>query len=78
MSWEILDILVKEHGVYLAFIVVIGWAYWQERKENRLRTKEQAAAEREDTKVMITVLVEVRDALRAFKEVLERKFPRAD
>jgi cbb3-type cytochrome oxidase subunit 3 len=78
MSWEIFEILVKEHGVYLAFLIVVTWAYWQERKENRLRTKEQAAAEREDTKVMITVLVEVRDALRAFKEVLERKFPRVD
>lgn len=72
MTWEVVGILLKDHGIYALIICVLGWAYWQERKENR----ETAKADKEDNKAMITALVEVRDALRSFKEMIEARFPR--
>lgn len=76
MTWEVVGFLLKEHGVYVLAISVLGWAYWRERSENRESAKEQLALDREESKTMITVLVEVRDALREFKQVLESRFPR--
>jgi cbb3-type cytochrome oxidase subunit 3 len=76
MTWDVIGLILKEHGIYVFAIAVLGWAYWQERNENRQNAKEQAAADKEESKVMITVLVEVRDALRSFKEALETRFPR--
>jgi len=72
MTWDILGLLLKDHGVYVFAITVLGWAYWQERKGNI----EAAKADKEENKCMITALVEVRDALRSFKETLENRFPR--
>lgn len=72
MTWDVIGLILKEHGIYVFAISVLGWAYWQERKENR----EAAKIDKEENKSMITALVEVRDALRSFKEVLESRFPR--
>lgn len=72
MTWEVVGVILREHGIYVFAISVLGWAYWQERKENR----DAALADKEENKTMITALVEVRDALRSFKEVLENRFPR--
>jgi len=76
MTWDVLGLILKEHGIYVFAISVLGWAYWKERIENRDNSKAQAAADKEEAKTMITVLVEVRDALRSFKEALETRFPR--
>jgi hypothetical protein len=76
MTWDVLGLILKEHGIYVFAISVLGWAYWKERIENRDNGKAQAAADKEEAKTMITVLVEVRDALRSFKEALETRFPR--
>lgn len=64
MTFELIGLILKEHGIYVFAISVLGWAYWQERKENR----DMAKASKEDDKQMIVALIEVRDALRAFKE----------
>ena len=72
MTWDIAGLILKEHGVYVLAIVVMGWAYWQERKENRDATK----VDKEENKQMITALVEVKDALRSFKEALDAKLRR--
>lgn len=72
MTWEMIGLILKEHGIYIFAITVLGWAYWQERKE----TRNAARADKEENKTMITALVEVRDALRSFKEALENRFPR--
>ena len=69
MSWGIVSALLENHGIYMLAIVAIGWAYWQERKENR----DAAKADKEESKQMITALLEVRDALRSFKETLESR-----
>jgi len=76
MTWDIIGVILQEHGIYVFAISVLGWAYWKERNENRDSTKAQALADKEEAKTMITVLVEVRDALRSFKEALETRFPR--
>ena len=70
MTWELIGLILKEHGIYVFAITVLGWAYWQERKENR----EAMKADKEENKTMIVALVEVRDALRSFKEALENRF----
>jgi cbb3-type cytochrome oxidase subunit 3 len=72
MTWDVLGIILKDHGVYVFAIAVMGWAYWQERKVNQ----DAARADKEDNKQMITALVEVRDALRSFREALETRFPK--
>ena len=72
MTWDLIGVILKEHGVYMFIIAAVGWAYWQERNANR----EAAKADKEESKHMITALVEVRDALRSFKEALENRFPR--
>ena len=72
MTWDIIGLILKEHGVYVLAIVVIGWAYWQERKQNM----KNAEDEKSESKVLITALVEVKNALQQFKEALENRFPR--
>ena len=72
MTWDVVGLILKEHGIYVFAITVLGWAYWQERKENRDAAREDKA----ENKAMITALVEVRDALRSFKEALDSRFPR--
>jgi len=72
MTWELVGLILKEHGIYVFAIAVIGWAYWQERKQNM----KNAEDERSESKTMITALIEVKVALQTFKESLETKFPR--
>jgi hypothetical protein len=72
MTWDVLGLILKDHGVYVFAISVMGWAYWHERKVNQ----DAARADKEDNKQMITALVEVRDALRSFREALETRFPK--
>ena len=76
MDWELVGILLKQYGIPYLIAGIFGWAFWQERKENRENAKAQAVADREDAKAMITVLVEVRDSLRSFKEIWDRAVPR--
>ena len=72
MTWELVGLILKEHGVYVFAIAVLGWAYWQERKQNM----KNAEDEKSESKTMITALVEVKTALQQFKEMLESRFPR--
>ena len=72
MTWEVVGLILKEHGIYVFAITVIGWAYWQERKQNM----KNAEDERQESRTMITALVEVKDALRSFKDMIETRFPR--
>ena len=72
MTWELVGLILKEHGIYVFAIAVIGWAYWQERKQNM----KNAEDEKSESKTMITALVEVKTALQQFKEMLESRFPR--
>lgn len=72
MTWDIVGLILKEHGIYVFAIAVIGWAYWQERKQNM----KNAEDEKSESKTMITALVEVKVALQQFKETLENRFPR--
>jgi len=72
MTWDVVGLLLKDHGIYMLIICALGWAYWQERKE----ALEKAKTDKEDNKAMITALVEVRDALRLFKEKIDSKFTR--
>ena len=70
MTWDIMGKILENHGVYVFAIAVLGWAYWQERLETRNAAKE----DKEENKLMITALVEVRDALRNFKDIIADKF----
>ena len=72
MTWELVGLILKEHGIYVFAIAVIGWAYWQERKQNM----KNAEDEKVESKTMITALVEVKTALQQFKDTLENRFPR--
>jgi hypothetical protein len=72
MSWDLVGFILKEHGIYVFAIAVIGWAYWQERKQSMLNAKDDKV----ESKAMITALVEVKEALKAFKEIMETRFPR--
>ena len=64
MTWEIIGLILKDNGATVAFAIVLGWAYWQERKQNI----KNAESEKIESKAMIIALVEVRDALRSFRE----------
>ena len=72
MTWDLVGIILKEHGIYVFAITVLGWAYWQERKENR----EAAKADKEESKLLISALVEVRDALRNVETAVRERFGR--
>jgi cbb3-type cytochrome oxidase subunit 3 len=72
MTWDLVGLILKEHGIYVFAITVIGWAYWQERKQNM----KNAEDERAESKTMIAALVEVKNALQQFKENLETRFPK--
>lgn len=72
MTWEVLGLILKEHGPYVFAIAVLGWAYWQERTYNRAYAKADKAESRE----MITALVEVKVALQQFEEMIRNRFPK--
>jgi cbb3-type cytochrome oxidase subunit 3 len=72
MTWELVGYILKEHGVYVFAIAVIGWAYWQERKQSLANAKDDKV----ESKAMIVALVEVKEALKGFKELMETRFPR--
>jgi len=72
MTWELIGIILKEHGIYVFALTIVGWAYWQERKQNMKNAEDEKA----ESKSMITALVEVKAALQQFKEALETRFPR--
>ena len=72
MTWDLVGLILKEHGIYVFALAIVGWAYWQERKQNM----KNAEDEKIESKTMITALVEVKSALQQFKEVLENRFPR--
>ena len=72
MTWEIVNMLFKEHGFYVLAISVLGWAYWQERKQNM----KSAELDKVDSKAMVVALIEFKSELHQFKEALERRFAR--
>jgi len=72
MTWDLVGLILKEHGIYVFALTIVGWAYWQERKQNM----KNAEDEKIESKTMITALVEVKAALQQFKEALENRFPR--
>ena len=72
MTWEVIGIILTEHGIYVFAIAVLGWAYWQERKYNR----DSDQADKAESREMITALVEVKDALRQFEEMIRDRFPK--
>jgi hypothetical protein len=72
MTWDIVGLILKEHGIYVFAITVIGWAYWQERKQNMKNADDEKA----DSKILVTALVEVKAALQQLKEALDLRFPR--
>jgi hypothetical protein len=57
--------LLATHGPWALFSIILGWAYWQERKANIAN----AVADKEESKAFITALVEVKNALQQLMDV---------
>lgn len=72
MTSDFVLVLLKDYGVSGIALVALGWAYWQERKQNMKNREEDKV----DDKTMITALVEVKNALQGFQKVIEEHFHR--
>lgn len=72
MTAEFVMMLLKDYGISGVALVALGWAYWQERKQNAKNREEDKI----DDKTMITALVEVKNALQQFQKTIEEHFHR--
>jgi DNA repair ATPase RecN len=74
MTAEFLLTVLQNHGLSVVAILVIGWAYWQERLDNKTLNSEI----RENLTEMTTALVGARDSVRAFVDTLNMVGSRLD
>lgn len=66
MTPELVLSALQESGLALVAILVLGWAYWQERKDNKSLNAEIRANLTE----MTTALVSVKESVSGFMVIL--------
>jgi Flp pilus assembly protein TadB len=72
MISDLMLTVLKDYGISGVALLALGWAYWQERRQNEKNREEDKV----DDKTMITALVEVKNALQQFQKIIEDYFHR--
>lgn len=66
MTGELILTTLQNHGLAVVGLLVLGWAYWQERKDNKSLNAEIRANLTE----MTTALVGVKESVHGFMDTL--------